>query len=190
MRSVTNYYVLAVISVVLSVGANGQTTLPISADDTPTRVAFEAAVNSYAVSRREKAAAAPVLSAEATPAQLAERKETMIQHIRGLRQGAKKGEFFRPAVSQMFVRIIRAHYTPAELAEIKAENLEADVKGVRLAVNALYPEGREKIEMPPRLLTVLPQLPDELNYHFVGRNLVLLDKESGLIIDVMTNALP
>ena len=189
MRSVMNYYVLAILSVVLSVGANGQAT-PIAVDDAATRSAFETAVSSYVTKRAEKAAATPALPAEATPAQLAERKQAMIVNIRQLRKDAKKGDMFTPAASAMFVRIVKAFYSPAELAEIKAENLEADVKGVRLAVNALYPEGREKVEMPPRLLLALPQLPDELNYHFVGRNLVLLDKESGLIIDVMTNVLP
>lgn len=189
MRFVTNYYVLAVLSVVLSIGANGQA-IPISFDDVGTRTAFEAAVSSYVTNRAKMAAAAPALPADATPAQLAERKEAMIQSIRAMRKSAKKGDLFTPAATRMFVRIIRAHYTPAELAEIKAENQGADIKGVRLAVNALYPEGREKIEMPPRLLMALPPLPDELNYHFVGRSLVLLDKESGLIIDVMRNALP
>jgi hypothetical protein len=45
------------------------------------------------------------------------------------------------------------------------------------------------MEMPPQLLLALPQLPDELQYRFVGEHLLLVDKESGLILDFMTNAI-
>lgn len=190
MRSVANYYVFFLLSVALSVGANGQVTPGEAADEAATKASFDTAVTSYLAKRGEIAAAAPSLPTEATPEQLTEHKTALIRGIREHRKSAKKEDIFTPAASAMFVRIIRAHYSPAELAEIKTENLEADTKGVRLAVNALYPEGREKIEMPPRLLMALLELPDELSYHFVGRHLVLLDKESGLIIDLLSNALP
>ena len=44
--------------------------------------------------------------------------------------------------------------------------------------------------MPPYLLPKLPQLPKQVKYRFVGRNLLLVDRENGLIVDYMTNALP
>jgi hypothetical protein len=37
--------------------------------------------------------------------------------------------------------------------------------------------------VPPNVLAVLPKLPDDLRYRFVGRHLVLLDVRSGLILD-------
>jgi hypothetical protein len=36
----------------------------------------------------------------------------------------------------------------------------------------------------------LPQLPKQLRYRFVRQNLLLVDRENGLIVDYMTNALP
>jgi hypothetical protein len=36
----------------------------------------------------------------------------------------------------------------------------------------------------------LPQLPKQIRYRFVGTNMLLVDRENGLIIDFMTNALP
>jgi hypothetical protein len=57
-------------------------------------------------------------------------------------------------------------------------------------VNYPYPESQEVLEMAPTLLLRLPQLPKQLRYRFVGPNLLLLDRENGLIIDYMTNALP
>jgi hypothetical protein len=40
------------------------------------------------------------------------------------------------------------------------------------------------------LLLILPQLPKEVKYRFVGRNLLLVDRDNNVIIDYMTNALP
>jgi hypothetical protein len=42
----------------------------------------------------------------------------------------------------------------------------------------------------PAVFNVLPGLPAELEYRFVGRNLVLLDAEANLVVDVVREALP
>jgi hypothetical protein len=44
--------------------------------------------------------------------------------------------------------------------------------------------------MAPTLLLKLPQLPKQIRYRFVGRNMLLVDRENGLIIDYMTDAIP
>ncbi len=44
--------------------------------------------------------------------------------------------------------------------------------------------------MPPTILLNLPQLPPEVKYRFVGRNMLLVDRDTNLILDYMTNALP
>ena len=68
--------------------------------------------------------------------------------------------------------------------------LEADTAGVPLRVNYPYPEAKELTQMPPTLLLKLPQLPKEVKYRFVGRHLLLVDNDNGLIVDYMTKALP
>jgi len=57
-------------------------------------------------------------------------------------------------------------------------------------VNYPYPETKDLTQMPPTLLLKLPQLPKEVKYRFVGRHLLLVDTDNGLIVDYMTNALP
>jgi hypothetical protein len=42
----------------------------------------------------------------------------------------------------------------------------------------------------PALLAVLPALPEELEYRFIGRDLVLVDVHADLIVDVLKDALP
>jgi len=67
---------------------------------------------------------------------------------------------------------------------------ESENKAVPLRVNYPYPESQELLEMPPPLLLRLPQLPKQIRFRFVGSNLLLVDRENGLIVDYMTNALP
>ena len=44
--------------------------------------------------------------------------------------------------------------------------------------------------MPPSVLLTLPPLPACLHYRFVGRELVLVDSEAGLIVDLLPAAAP
>ena len=45
-------------------------------------------------------------------------------------------------------------------------------------------------ELGPVLLAVLPPLPVVLSYRFAGRDLLLLDRTTGVILDFVDNALP
>jgi hypothetical protein len=80
--------------------------------------------------------------------------------------------------------------TPAERQELKASVMQADTKGVPLRVNYPYPENKELTQIPPTLLLRLPELPQQVKYRFVNRNLLLVDHENGLIVDFMPGALP
>ena len=44
--------------------------------------------------------------------------------------------------------------------------------------------------MPPSLLLRLPKLPKELEYRFVGRTLVLVDRGGNVILDYIKEAVP
>jgi hypothetical protein len=61
---------------------------------------------------------------------------------------------------------------------------------VPLRINYPYPDNKELVEMPPTLLLRLPQLPKQVRYRFVNRHMLLVDRENGLIIDYMLDALP
>ena len=58
---------------------------------------------------------------------------------------------------------------------------------IRMAVRRAQAEG---IDVEEAVLEALPQLPIELEYRFVDRDLVLLDMETDLIVDVLYEALP
>ena len=61
---------------------------------------------------------------------------------------------------------------------------------VRLAVNADYPAAAAQSTVPPSVLLTLPLLRKEVEYHFVNRDLVLLDVQANLILDFLRNAAP
>jgi hypothetical protein len=86
---------------------------------------------------------------------------------------------------------IKSEFKGKEKQELRKDVLvEADTKAVPLRVNYPYPESEELLEMPPTLLLRLPQLPKQIRYRFVGRNMLLVDRENGLIVDYMLDALP
>ena len=60
---------------------------------------------------------------------------------------------------------------------------------VVLEVHAVLPWGAGA-PASARLVGLLPPLPAELEYRFVGRHLVLLDVEANLVVDVLREAVP
>ncbi|MCA1849519.1 MAG: hypothetical protein LC672_00350, partial [Acidobacteria bacterium] len=108
--------------------------------------------------------------------------------VRSARAGARQGDIFTPEAAEFIRAAIRDEFKGTDRAELL--KAVSETQGVPLRVNYPYPESRELVEMPPSLLLRLPQLPKQVKYRFVGQDLLLVDRENGLIIDYMTNALP
>ena len=133
----------------------------------------------------------PKLSKEAKPEEIQTHKQQFQERVRGARTGAKQGDVFTPEAAAFIRAIIKDEFKGKERVEFRDTVLhEADTKAVPLRVNYPYPESQELLEMPATLLMRLPQLPKQLRYRFVGPNLLLVDRENGLIVDYMTKALP
>lgn len=133
----------------------------------------------------------PKLSQEAKPEEIQTHKKQFQERVRAARAGAKHGDVFAAGAATLIRAIIKDEYKGRERVELRDTVLrESDTKAVPLRVNYPYPESQEVLEMAPTLLLRLPQLPKQLRYRFVGRNLLLIDRENGLIVDYMTNALP
>jgi hypothetical protein len=56
-------------------------------------------------------------------------------------------------------------------------------------INRAYPTGQPFASMPAGMLAVLPRLPDDLQYRFLGRALILIDTRTNLILDRMPCAI-
>jgi hypothetical protein len=152
--------------------------------------AFNRHVKDYLKQRARVKAKIPPLSKDATPEQIAAYQKTFVESLRAMRAGTKPGYIFNPQTVAYFRRIIKTEVPPVDKPEIRQTILEADTKGVPLKVNFPYPESKELTQIPPTLLLKLPQLPKEVKYRYVGRNLLLVDTDNNLIVDYMLDALP
>ena len=162
----------------------------LSAKDRAAVAAFEARVKAYAKMREAIEEKMPKLAKDSTPEQIEAHETEFERRVRAARAGAKRGQLFTPDIVAHIRATIKSEFKGKERAELRESVLEADNKGVPLRVNYAYPETKELVEMPPTLLLRLPQLPKQLRYRFVKRNMLLVDRENHLIVDFMLNALP
>jgi hypothetical protein len=167
-----------------------QTTHALSAKDRQTVAAFEKRVKDYVALREGIEGKMPKLSKDATPEQIEAHKKTFQENVRAARAGAKPGQFFTPDAAAFVRATVRDELKGQERQQMRKEVTQADTDAVALRVNYPYPDTEELLDMPPALLLRLPQLPKQVRYRFVGHNMLLVDRENGLILDYMTGALP
>ena len=151
---------------------------------------FDKQVKDYLELRKKVRENAPKLSKESTPEQIHAYRTALELSLRNARPNAKRGEFFQPATADFIRRTLKMEFQGKDRKELREQIFETETQGVVLRVNYPYAQTAELSEMPATLLTKLPQLPKELRYRFVGRNMLLVDRESDLIIDIMPDALP
>jgi hypothetical protein len=162
----------------------------LSEKDKQTVAAFDERVKAYVKLREGLEEKMPKLSKDAKPEEIEAHKKTFQKLVQSARAGAKHGDVFT-ADSMAYIRtVIKTELDSREKKEVRQTVLEAENKAVPIRVNYTYPESEELVEMPPTLLLKLPQLPKQVKFRFVRRNLLLVDRENGLIIDYMTDALP
>jgi len=152
--------------------------------------AFEKQVKDYIALRNRVKENAPKLSKDSTPEQINAYRTTLQDSLRSARPNAKRGEFFRPETAEFIRRTLKTEFQGKDRRELREQIFETETQGVVLRVNYPYAQSAELSEMPATLLTKLPQLPKELRYRFVGRYMLLVDRESNVIIDFMPDALP
>lgn len=162
----------------------------VSSADKASLEAFEQQVKNYLQLRNKVKDNAPKLSKDSTPEEIQAYRTTIEQSLRTARQGVKRGDFFRPATADYIRRTLKSEFRGKDRRELRDTILETELQGVVVRVNYPYPQSAELSEMPATVLAKLPQLPKELRYRFVGRNLLLVDRDSNVIIDYMPNALP
>jgi hypothetical protein len=155
-----------------------------------THTVFEDQVARYTSRREELERELPPLAKRATAEEIVAHKNALLKKVQADRKGVVRGNIFTPDAERLIRAIIVRHYPGRTRMELKKELSEAATKGVPMKVNGVYPETAELVETPPTLLLVLPQLPEHVRYRFVGTNLLIVDRDTHLIVDYMANALP
>jgi hypothetical protein len=146
---------------------------------------FSTRVWSYAELRSglENGLSAPTVTDD--PAEIGRAGRALGKKIRVARAEAKQGQIFTPTISVEFRKAL--------LLEMDAntwETLMDDNPGkFSRAINRTYPTRRPLSTVPVNILARLPRLPDDIEYHFLGRDLVLLDTRAGVILDRIPSAI-
>lgn len=151
---------------------------------------FEKQVKDYVDLRNKVKDTAPKLSKDSTAEQIHAYRTALEQSLRSARSSAKRGDLFRPETADYIRRTLKIEFQGKDRQQLRETIFETETQGVVLRVNYPYAQSAEFSEMPATLLAKLPQLPREVRYRFVGRNMLLVDRESNVILDYMPEALP
>jgi len=153
-------------------------------------------VGEYLEHRRKAREELPKLKDRAEPEDVTAYAKGLADNIRERRRGARQGDVFRPRLARAFRRIFArelgrtAHERRVVLREGNPTGDEERLPAPKVGVNAQYIPAAPLSTMPPTLLLALPTLPEEVEYRFVGRSLILRDSVANLIIDFIPNAVP
>ena len=105
--------------------------------------------------------------------------------IRVARPGALQGEFFTTATGTEFKRILALITNVGVCAAI----MDGNPGSFTLAIDGNYPSGKSLATMPGIILVRLPLLPNDIEFRFVGRHLILYDVRANTIIDRLPYAI-
>ena len=152
---------------------------------------FQEEVEDYLELQRKLAAKLPALPKDATPQQLDTHQRALARLIQSARRSDKVGDVFMPAIRPVFRRLLAGVFTGPDGKRMRMAVMEENPgQVVKLAINTRYPDTIPLSSMPPQVLAVIPPLPDELEYRFVGRTLILFDTVAHIIVDDLTGAVP
>jgi len=152
---------------------------------------FADRVQDYVKLRKAAESILPPLKPTDVPEVIAAHQQALSRKIREARPRARAGDIFTPRAREAFRHAIQGEFSGSQAANIHATLKQGvTVRGVRLGVNAVYPDGLAHTTVPPSLLLRFPKLPAELAYGIVDRDLVLFDSKANLVVDLAAGAIP
>lgn len=140
---------------------------------------FSARVWDYSELRTELEKGLPPLTVTDDPAQIRRAVRALAKRIRVARAGAKEGDMFTPTISVEFRKALILEMDASTWAAIMDDN-PGEFSN---EINGTYPQDKPLSTVPPNILAVLPRLPDDIQYRFLGRHLILLDTRASVILD-------
>lgn len=174
-------------AVMLLVGLAGSVSSQSAPDP---RQTFLQRVDEYAELHRRLEGPLPKAVVTADPNLIVAPRRALAAAIRKARAQARQGDIFSPPVATYFRTLVADALRAGGITDMLAIVEDENAVHTPARVNADYPAGRSISLMPGCLLLALPALPPELQYAFVGRDLILRDVHAGLIVDIVPRAIP
>jgi len=153
---------------------------------------FTAAIAAYVALHRQIERDVPPQKIFTDPGEAERSMQAMANAMRGVRSHAREGDIFTEDVASLFRRQIHDALRDSGLdlqAVIDETIAESPEEVEPPTVNGSFSWALGNT-MPPCVLRALPQLPIELQYRFVGTDLVLIDLHANLVVDILRDALP
>jgi hypothetical protein len=147
---------------------------------------FNTRVSSYFELRSRLEEGLPVATTTNDPAQIRRAERALARRIRAARHGAKQGEIFTPVISVEFRKAL-LHEIDRDTREIVMDD---NPGAFSHAINGTYPKRKPLSTVPVNILAALPRLPDDIEYRFLGRHLILYDTRANVILDRIPRAIP
>jgi hypothetical protein len=163
-------------------------TAPNPIDDPRFKEYFDR-VRAYIEIHKAADAKVPSLRNTDNPKDVSAREKALADAIRVLRAGAQQGDVFTPGASKEIAAIIVDDFTARPPRDQRAILIEVPMKSPP-SINTDYPTKLPLATVPPALLLKLPTLPDDLEYRFLGRHLILRDIKANLIVDFIPDVVP
>ena len=121
----------------------------------------------------------PPLRVTDNPSELMYRELALAERVRLARPEATEGDFFTRPISDEFKRVLLIQMDGDTWHSLMDDNPgEFDHE-----INGTYPKKKPLSTVPHNILAALPNLPDGIQYRFLGRHLVLLDTRANVILD-------
>ena len=173
-------------------GFTGQSRAPQDKEETRDLKIFTDRVQAYVKMQKNLEASLSTLRPTKDTEQIIEHQHALAGKISDARRDAHQGDIFTHDVAERFRKIIHSAFRGPEGQRARRTIRQADPSKVvsRLRVNDVFPEGFPLTTTPPALLLKLPELPQEMAYRFIGRDLTLIDIKARLIVDLIPNAIP
>lgn len=146
---------------------------------------FSARITAYAELRRTLEEGLPGLVVTNNNNEIRRAEEALARRIRLARERAKQGDIFTPAINSAFKQLLMGVTKPGICAAI----LEDNPGKIPFRTGAPYPRDSSLSTVPPSVLGVLPTLPDDVQYRFLDRDLILYDTRANMMLDRIPSAI-
>jgi hypothetical protein len=157
-------------------------------EDAKALAGFLDRVNQYATVHQRLENSLPKLSKDSTPEQIDAHQRALAKLIQDARSTAKPGDIFTPESQAVIKKLIAKIFGGPDGAAIKASVMDENPGVPNLKVNGRYPDEVPVSTIPPQLLEGLPKLPEEMEYRFVGNDLILMDTHAHIVADIIPDA--
>jgi hypothetical protein len=147
---------------------------------------FIARMNAYAALRDKLEKGLKPLAVTDKPVEILQSETALAARIRVARAKARRGDIFSRRVRTAFRTALRAETDGGTCAALQDEGNPGDFKYL---INGTYPKRQPLSTVPPNFLAALPELPADIHYRFLGRDLVLHDTRANIILDEIPDAI-